>query len=367
MQQEAGWAPGHHPRRRSTDHASSIMVGQTIVAVAVVLTLCYVAKIVLVTLLVAVLTAFMLEPLVGFLEGRKLPRPVGALLAVFLLGALLYGGMYFGYNRASAFVQNLPQYSSRIRAAVVRFREQAQKLKQTTATVLPESETKEEKGLPTVRVEQGTNWAELVTSGIGTVGEVLLAVSFLPFLVYFMLTWQAHVRASTVMLFRMENRNAAYVTLGRIAAMLRSFIVGNFVVGSFGSVVSMVIFLVMGLDYWYFLGPISGFLSMVPYLGVVLALIPPLAAGFGVLSGTSMLILAASVLLVHLFAINVLYPKIIGSRVQLNPLVVTISLLIWGWLWGGMGLLLAVPITAALKIIFDHVDSLRAYGVWLGE
>ena len=69
----------------------------------------------------------------------------------------------------------------------------------------------------------------------------------------------------------------------------------------------------------------------------------------------------------HIFAINVLYPKLIGKRLQLNPLAVTIALLIWGWLWGAVGLILAVPLTAALKIIFDNVESLRPYGAWLGE
>ena len=69
----------------------------------------------------------------------------------------------------------------------------------------------------------------------------------------------------------------------------------------------------------------------------------------------------------HVFALNVLYPKLIGKRLQLNPLAVTISLLFWGWLWGAMGLILAVPITAAMKIIFDNVDVMRPYGAWLGE
>jgi predicted PurR-regulated permease PerM len=52
---------------------------------------------------------------------------------------------------------------------------------------------------------------------------------------------------------------------------------------------------------------------------------------------------------------------------RLNPLAVTMALLFWGWLWGGMGLILAIPITAAMKIIFDHVDALNPWGIWLGE
>jgi predicted PurR-regulated permease PerM len=115
------------------------------------------------------------------------------------------------------------------------------------------------------------------------------------------------------------------------------------------------------------LGFISGFLSLVPYLGIVLALLPPLTAGIGTPTGPQMLALGAIVVSLHVFAISVLYPKLIGKRLKLNPLVVTIALLVWGWIWGAMGLILAIPITGAMKIIFDHIDPLRPFGMWLEE
>jgi predicted PurR-regulated permease PerM len=96
-------------------------------------------------------------------------------------------------------------------------------------------------------------------------------------------------------------------------------------------------------------------------------MLPPLAAGMGVLSDSGLLIVAATVLGLHLLAMNVLYPKILGKRLQLNPLVVTISLLAWGFIWGAMGLVLAIPIMAAVKIICDHVTSLQPVGEWMGE
>ena len=74
-----------------------------------------------------------------------------------------------------------------------------------------------------------------------------------------------------------------------------------------------------------------------------------------------------TVLGLHVISMNVLYPKILGKRLQLNPLLVTIALLIWGWIWGAMGLVLAVPIMGTIKIICDHVSSLRAIGDWMGD
>jgi predicted PurR-regulated permease PerM len=105
----------------------------------------------------------------------------------------------------------------------------------------------------------------------------------------------------------------------------------------------------------------------VPYLGIILALLPPLLAGAEMVGVKEILLIVAAVIILHLVALNLLYPKLLGNRLKLNPLAVTVALLFWGWLWGGIGLILALPITGAMKIVFDRVDSLRPYGIWLGE
>jgi predicted PurR-regulated permease PerM len=123
----------------------------------------------------------------------------------------------------------------------------------------------------------------------------------------------------------------------------------------------------LGLPFFYFVGFISGFLSLIPYLGVWLAVAPPIFVSLGHDTSGNLVAILVTVVGLHLFAINILYPKILGNRLQLNPLAVTMALLLWGWLWGAAGLLLAIPLTAAMKIFFDHVDSLKPYGAWLGE
>lgn len=337
---------------------------QIIVGAVVVLAVCYVAKLILITLMVSILITFMLEPLVDLLERVRLPRSVGSVAAVLLLLGVIYGGSYFFYNRAISFVHELPKYSDRIRGMLANVRQQTSDLEKTAQQVLPE-----EKGgkKPMTVTVQSSPLSGVVTQNIGAVTETILTLVFIPFLVYFMLSWQEHARTKSVQLFPPEYRTTAYVTLGQISLMMRSFIDGNLLIGLFMSIVSTAVFAALGLPYFYFLGFISGFLSLMPYLGIALAMIPPLAAGMGVLSDTRLLIVAATVLGLHLLAMNVLYPKILGKRLQLNPLVVTISLLIWGFIWGAMGLILAVPIMGAVKIVCDHVNSLRAVGEWMGD
>ena len=335
------------------------------VAVLAGLTVAYFAKLPLIVLLVAILISFILAPVVDFLRRLRLPRALASLITLLAFLTILFFLGQASYNKGVSFMNDLPKYSGKIRSIVGKVRHRAQQIQKTTETVMPGDE--EAAHAPTVRVEQQHDWTDFLTSGLGPVAEIAFTASFIPFLAYFMLTWQDHVRSATVMLFRMKNRNTAYVTLGLISSMIRSFIVGNVLVGLFIGAASTVCFGIIHLPYFYFIGFISGFLSLVPYLGVVLAAIPPLVSGIGMLHSTTVLVVLITVLGLHLFALNVLYPKFLGSRLQLNPLAVTVSLLVWGWLWGGMGLILAVPITAAIKIVFDHIESLRGYGAWLGE
>jgi predicted PurR-regulated permease PerM len=335
-----------------------------VLATGAVLTLMYFAKSVLIVVMVSVLLSFALTPIVDFCERHmRMPKSVGALIAVLLMVGALYGATWASYTRAVDFMQQLPRYSGKVRATVLRFRHRAEQIKQTTESVMPSSP--EEKG--TVKVTQASSWSDWLSQSAMNTAEIVLLTSFVPFLVYFMLSWQEHVRCATVMLFKMEHRNTAYVTLGLISQMIRGFIVGNLVVGVFMSIAGTIIFGLLGLPYFYFIGIISGFLTLVPYLGVILAMVPPLAAGMGQMNVEQLALIVATVFGLHMFALNVLYPKIIGKKVQLNPLAVTIALLFWGWLWGAMGLILAVPMTGAMKILFDHIDRLRPYGAWLGE
>jgi predicted PurR-regulated permease PerM len=328
-----------------------------IIGIAGILTLCYFGESVLAVMMVSVLLAFILAPVVDLLTYLRLPRSLAAAIAILLLLGALCGIVYTSYNQAATLLQDLPKYTSRIRDETLQFRKSAERLE-----VLP---PEHEKGVVSVR--PATDWTDILTRGFGSASAAILAVSFVPFLVFFMLTWQQHVRSATVMLFPLHNRHTAYVTLGQISAMVRSFMVGNLLIGLFVGAVSTVIFWMIHLPFFYFAGFASGFLSLIPYMGLLLAMIPPIFVGLGHADSQDVVVVVVSVLALHLIALNLLYPRFLGKRLQLNPLAVTMALLVWGALWGAMGLLLAIPITAAIRIIFAHVESLKPYGAWLGE
>ncbi len=304
-----------------------------ILAGAAVLSLVYVGKFILVVVLVSILISFVLAPVVDFLTRFQVPRGLGSLIAVLLLVVAAATATYVSYNRAMDFMTQLPTYKARIQQMMAHVREQAQQIEQTTETVLPSSEEDKK----TVTVKQSSSWTDLVSRNASSVSEIVLSLTFIPFLVFFMLSWQDHVRSASVMLFSMENRNTAYVMLGLVARMIRSFIVGNFIIGVFLSACSIALFGIIGLPYFYFLGVISGFLSLIPYLGVILAILPPVVADLGHLTTGSFLLIVGIVLGLHLVGMNVLYPKILGKRLQLNPLAVTLALSVLGMAVGRDG------------------------------
>jgi predicted PurR-regulated permease PerM len=220
-----------------------------------------------------------------------------------------------------------------------------------------------------VRIHQDSNpIADFVYPRLGSLYEFLLMASFVPFLVYFLLSWGAHVNRAFLQFFTGEDRVIASKSLQGIGNMVRAFVVGNSLLGLMLAIASSLGFWALGVPFPLLAGPLSGFLSLIPYVGLPLALLPPiLAALSGGATFSGVVLVGAMVAILHLVALNFLYPKIVGARVHLNPLVVTFALMFWSFLWDAAGLVLAIPLTAALKAVCDNVRSLQPIGRFLGD
>jgi predicted PurR-regulated permease PerM len=345
----------------STDTPRKHHWSLTLLGLGLIVVFAYYGESVFAVLFFSILVSFALSPVVEALGFFHVPRGLAALIAVVLLVVLVYGIAAASYNQAVIFADTLPTYSQKIRSILKPFRQQAERFERSGEAVNEPEPTN------VIAVRPVTSWTDVLTHGVGTVTDILLAASFIPFLAYFLLTWRHHARSATVMLFPLQHRHTAFVTLGLIGKMLQSFIVGNLLIGLLISGVSVAIFGLLHVPFFYFVGFLSGFLSLVPYLGLVLAIFPPILVGLGQLEPGDLVLVVFAVVGMHLLGLNVLYPKLLGSRLRLNPLAVTIALLFWGWIWGAIGLVLAIPITGAIKIVFDHVDSMKPYADWLGE
>jgi predicted PurR-regulated permease PerM len=117
----------------------------------------------------------------------------------------------------------------------------------------------------------------------------------------------------------------------------------------------------IGLDFPLFWGFVAFLLNYVPNIGSVVAGVPAVLLALVQLGLGPALVTAALYVVVNVLLGNIVEPNLMGRRLRLSPLVVLLSLLFWGWLWGPVGMLLAVPLTMILKIMMENTDSL----VWL--
>ncbi len=335
-----------------------------IIAAAIVFTCFYYASSIVVTFVCAIFLAFVLEPGVRLLERLRIPRWVGALLMVLLMLAIAYLIVYAAYDRAIAFIEDLPKFAARIKQLIAHIQLTTRNFRQSTNILPPPPES----SVPAVRVQQESPWVQFLLRGIGSVYAFTVTVMFIPFLVFFMLTSKNQIWAATLNLFPIERRQQAEDVIHGITRMVRQYVLGNTFVALISAAVITPVFAAIDLRYALLLGFLSAFLSMVPYIGVALGVIPPLLVALVQYDRMGpFVIIAATVVMVHILAVNFLTPKIVGHRLKLNPLSITIAMMFWGWLWGGVGLILAVPITAAIKAVCDNIQSLRPYGAWMGE
>jgi predicted PurR-regulated permease PerM len=195
----------------------------------------------------------------------------------------------------------------------------------------------------------------------------MLVATFVPFLVFFMLAAKPRIWRATIDLFSEEHQTRVREALDEVSLMLRSFVAGNALIALILMLLSWGFFLSIHLKYPFLLGCVSGLLNLVPYLGAVLAWIPPFVIGLAQWNTISPYLgVAAALTFLHIIGLNVLMPAIVGRRVHLNAVAVTVALLFWGWLWGAIGLIVAIPITATIKVICDHAEGWESVGHWLG-
>jgi predicted PurR-regulated permease PerM len=367
---------GTNGRRRPGPDLDLIRAGAIIIAILGLLALLHFAASVFITLFSSMLLAFALEPVVHFLCVRtRLRRHHASGIVVFLFVAMLYGLFYATYLRAENFLGEIPAITEKIRSApmAVSIANRAAELNRVFAEAgrriaPPAAAPARPKTAPPVMVRDAESFTGTLLQGLGSLGGVLFALGFIPFLVYFVLADREPLTRRTQELFPEEHRATVGEILLDIERMMRRFLLGNAVIALVLSAMTVLVFLLVGLPYPVVLGILSGTLSIVPYLGLPLALLPGGIVGLvSFESGGPFLVIIASVTVFHLAAANYLTPKLVGGEVRLNATASTVALLFFGWLWGGMGLVLGIPILAVLKCIFDNVPSTRRIGLFLGK
>jgi predicted PurR-regulated permease PerM len=332
------------------------------IVLVLLMAFCFFASSFCITLLLAAFLAILLDPVVTRLERWRVPRSVSA-ATIIVSGMLFFCFLtYSSYNRISDLVDSTPQYADQIRDAIRPFSQKIARVQETAGSLNPEPSTKK---IAEVKVKEPPSWPSYIIRGVGPVWGAIIIIGVVPFLMFFNLMRKQQMNQ------RLASSLGDIIDVpqfvGRVTKMVRGFAVGNLLIGSAMAAVTAVVLLALKIQGAVVLGIVSGFLNLIPFLGVILAVLVPVAAAllqFNTAGPFAVIVL--TVICLHIISANFLIPKIIGSRVSIGPVAATAGILFWGWLWGLMGILLAVPLTALVKIVADchpslfHISNLLA-------
>jgi AI-2 transport protein TqsA len=126
-------------------------------------------------------------------------------------------------------------------------------------------------------------------------------------------------------------------------------------------------FWVLGIDFWYFWGFLAYLLNYVPFVGSILATVPPVLVALIMGAWTTALAAAAGALVINNVVGNFIEPRLEGERLSISPVVLLAGLVFWSWAWGWLGAFLAVPLTTALVVVLAHVDDLKSVALLLSQ
>jgi predicted PurR-regulated permease PerM len=339
-----------------------------VVVIAIVVAFAYFASSLCITFLLAGFLALLFDPFPTFFERFHIPRVLstGFLIIVCVVG--MAAAVRASYGRASQVIEDLPDYADRIHDAFEPINQRIEKVQKSAGSITaaaPAPITK--KSPPMVRVadQPSPAWPSYLIRGVGSVWGAVIVGGIVPFLMFFMLVRKSHLYGWLAHTFG-ETVDVSNFT-SMLTQMVRGFVVGNVIIGAAMALVMVGVLYALKVPGAVPLGIASGFLNLVPFLGAILAAgLPLFASIFQFDSPAPFVLIAVAAIALHIVSANFLIPRFIGSRVNIGPVAATMGMLFWGWLWGIMGVLLAVPLTAFVKLVADchpsliHISNLLA-------
>jgi len=281
-----------NPQAPASDWALQIIAGGVIVAVL------YWARIVFISAFAAVIIALILEPFVRLLGKLRVPRPIATFAVCVVALLILYFGALTAWSQVSSIVSDVPALKQNLTALVEGVSGRIQRVEDSVGGILnaarkaavpaslpglpaanapavkksrktppapaPQNQNPPPGFIPEVRIHEDNPVSAIIYAQLGTLYQYAVMASFVPLLVYFMLSWRDHIYRSFLRFFDGPTRLTAARSVQGIAEMARAFVVGNFLIGVVLAVLSSVFFAIIHLPYPFLTGFLSGFLSLVP-------------------------------------------------------------------------------------------------------
>jgi predicted PurR-regulated permease PerM len=327
-------------------------------AFALVFTL-HIGRDIIVPILYATIIAILLNPFVNYLIRRKLPKLIAISLAVLLAIFVAVGILYLLSTQLSMFSETYPQLKQKFNTTSTEFVQWiSEKFNIRVSRI--NAWTKETQSEAISEFALGDTLVEA--------GEMVMVSVLLPVYLFMILYYKPLLLEFIRRLFKSEYQSTVTSVLASSKNIIQTYLIGLFFEMIIVAFLNSVGLLLLGIQYAIILGVMGAVLNLIPYLGGIVAIALPMVIAFVTKDSLTYPVLVFFVyLFIQFIDNNFIVPKIVASRVRINALISVIAVLIGGALWGISGMFLSIPVIAILKVIFDHIESLKPWGYLLGD
>jgi predicted PurR-regulated permease PerM len=314
-------------------------------------------KFVFAPLVLAAFLAILISPMVKFLEGNKVWKSVSVVITVALFFSVLAGlfiSMVMQYN---GMIEEMPSFTTKLDQYVSQIRE-------VLSTQLGVSKSFISNSAEQLKEGSQSQAGDLFGALFMSLSSFLSFIILLPVFTFLMLYYRDSFRAFVKNLSQ-QYSEVTFVrwikTISEIQGVVRSYLTGLLYITLILATLNTIGLLVLGVPYAFILGISAAVLSIIPYLGNLLG--GGLAALLALATSGEWTALGVVILFGVIQALegNLITPKVMGNQVGVNPLVVILALLIGGYIWGIIGMIVSVPAVAILKVLLDEKEELKPF------
>jgi predicted PurR-regulated permease PerM len=337
-----------------------LKIAQVILGLVAFFFILYAGQGILVPLIFALIIAILLNPVANFLHRKGINRVIAIVIAIILMIVLILGIFFFIGTQISTFREAIPELKEKFTALT-------EDVVSWVSDKFNIPQKKIDSMIETKRAEGMNKAGAVVGSTLLSLSSALILVLLIPVYIFLFLFYKPLLLEFVARLFPEEQHKMVAEVLFTTKALIQSYLLGLLIEMVIVATLNSTALLIIGVDYAIVFGVIGAILNLIPYIGGIIAISLPMIMAFSTGTPMSALFVLIAYLIVQLIDNNFLVPVIVASKVKINALISIVVVLIGGALWGVAGMFLSIPLTAIVKVICDHIDSLKPLGFLIGD
>jgi len=321
----------------------------------------YIGRQIIIPIVYSFIISILLTPVVNFLQRRKISRVFAIAIAIVAAFLFVIALVYVIASQLSLFDRALPMMRDKLNV----FQYQ---VSQWISVHFNVSIQRIDAWFMKTRSDIMDNGNAMLGKTIVTISGFLIAVFIVPVYVFMILYYEPLLLSFTKKMFNKVHHEKLEDVMMLTKGIVQSYLIGLLIEAIIITVMNATALLIIGIDYAILIGIIGALLNMIPYIGGIVAVAIPMTIALITKDSVyySLFVLLAYTL-IQFIDNHYITPKIVASKVKINALVALIVVFIGNALWGIPGMFLALPVTGILKVIFEHIESMKAWAFLLGD